>query len=115
MEYHNSLGKISITEETVASVAGIAASECNGLVGMSNRKVKDGLSGILKRENWTKGIEVTIEENIVHLNLYVVLAYGVKIQEVSKNLIEKVKTDVEAHTGLTVSEINVFVQGIKLV
>ncbi len=109
------LGTIDVSSEAIAMVAGITALECFGVVGMSSRSVQDGISELLYgKENLTKGIEVRIEGDQVILDLYVVVEYGTKINEVAHNVIENVRYAVEDKLGLSVSRVNVNVMGVRI-
>lgn len=109
------LGIIDVSSEAIAMVAGIATLECFGVVGMSSRSVQDGISELLYgKENLTKGIEVRIEGDQVILDLYVVVEYGTKINEVAHNVIENVRYAVEDKLGLSVSRVNVNVMGVRI-
>lgn len=110
----NELGYISIDNNVIATIAGLSAMESYGIVGMASKNTTDGLFELLKWENLAKGIKVTTEDNTVQIDLYVILEYGVKISTVADNIIEKVKFNVENLTGLNVSKVNVFVQGIRV-
>lgn len=108
------LGTINVASEAIAMVAGIAALECFGVVGMSSRSLQDGIAELLYgRENLTKGIEVRINGDKVILDLYVVVEYGTKINEVAHNVIENVRYAVEDNLGLTVDKVNVNVMGVR--
>lgn len=107
------LGKIEISEEVIATIAGSAAIECYGLVGMSSHKISDGVSGLLKRENLAKGVNVTFKEDILSIDLNIIVGYGVKISEVAANVIDRVRYTVETMTGHKVAEVNVNVQGVR--
>jgi uncharacterized alkaline shock family protein YloU len=109
----NELGRIDISEEVVADLAGSVAIECYGLVGMSPRKLTDGMAGLLKRENLSRGVEVKIEGGNVVVDLYVVVGYGIKISEVAANVMERVKYTLESSTKLKVVAVNVNVQGVR--
>ncbi|NLP18766.1 MAG: Asp23/Gls24 family envelope stress response protein [Firmicutes bacterium] len=113
-ELGTELGKIIISEEVLATIAGMAAVECYGLVGMAARKIKDGLVELLGQENISRGVEVTINESDVHVNLHIIVGYGLKISEVAHNVMEKVKYSIEHTTGLPVGRVNVTVQGVKV-
>jgi uncharacterized alkaline shock family protein YloU len=114
VEEPKTYGQTNISEEVIATIAGIAAVECFGLVGMSSRKLKDGIAELLKRENLSKGVEVLIEDNEITIDLFIVVAYGVKISEVCHNVMEKVKYTVENMTGMRVKNVNVNVQGVRV-
>lgn len=109
-----SLGKIDIAEEAIAMVAGIAAMECYGLVGMASRRIKDGLVELLGRENLTRGVEVKFLSNGVAIRLYIIVGYGVRISEVANNVMSKVKYMVESLLGLKVESVSVHVEGVRV-
>ena len=108
------LGKVDISEEVIATIAGAAAIECYGLVGMSSRKISDGVSGLLKRDNLAKGVSVIFNDNDLIIELNIIVGYGVKISEVATNVMERVHYTTQTMTGLSVSEVNVTVQGVRL-
>ncbi|WP_028545072.1 Asp23/Gls24 family envelope stress response protein [Paenibacillus taiwanensis] len=109
------LGKVSISEEVVAVIAGSAAMECYGLVGMASRKqLKDGIAELLGRENLTRGVEVRRVQDALHIDLYIVVSYGTKISEVAHNIQVKVKYVLNEVIGLTVDQVNIFVQDVRV-
>ncbi|NLZ94061.1 MAG: Asp23/Gls24 family envelope stress response protein [Firmicutes bacterium] len=109
------LGDIVISEELIATLAGVAAVECYGLVGMSARaKLKDGIAELLGRDNLSRGVEVKQEEGQLSVDLYIIVSYGTKIPEVATNVQEKVKYTLESLTGLNVTQVNVHVQGVRV-
>lgn len=110
----NQLGNIIFSEELIANLAGLAAIECYGLVGMASRKLKDGIAELVGRDNLARGVRVVVEENQLTIDLFVIVGYGTKISEVAVNVMEKVKYTVEKTTGLTVAQVNVNVQGVKV-
>lgn len=113
-EVVNELGKIEISEDVIATIAGAAAIECYGLVGMASRKITDGFTDLLGRENLSKGVVVSIQENEVIIELYIVVGYGVRISEVAANVMERVRYTTENFTGLRVSQVNVNVQAVRV-
>ncbi|WP_206811795.1 Asp23/Gls24 family envelope stress response protein [Paradesulfitobacterium ferrireducens] len=114
-EINNSLGKIDISEEVIATIAGAAAIECYGLVGMaSQKKITDGVADLLGRENLAKGVQVSIQDDVVVIDLFIIVGYGVRISEVASNVMERVRYTTENFTGLKVSQVNVNVQGVRI-
>lgn len=109
------LGNISIDHEAIAQYAGSVAMECFGIVGMAGMNVKDGLVKLLKKESMTRGIQVLLKNNKLTINFHVIVSYGVSILAVADNLIDSVKYKVEDFTGLEVSKINIFVEGVKAI
>ncbi len=108
------LGKVVVSEEVIATIAGAAAAECYGIVGMASRRVSDGIAELLGRENLARGVQVAVEGDRVSITLNVVVCYGTRISEVVRNVIDKVRYNVEKATGLKVVRIGINVQGIKV-
>ncbi|ABK62014.1 MULTISPECIES: Asp23/Gls24 family envelope stress response protein [Clostridium] len=108
------MGIVKISDEVVEVIAGLAASEVDGIEGMSTTLV-GGITQILSgKKNLSKGIKVNVEENSATIDLYVVVKYGVKIVDVAKKVQESVKKSVELMTGLNLTAINVYVQNVVL-
>lgn len=112
----NELGDILIDENVIAKYAGTTAVECFGIVGMAAVSMTDGLVKLLKKESITKGIDVKIDDNnTITIDFHVIVSYGVNISSVSDNLVENVRYKVEEFTGLKVSNINIFVEGVRII
>ena len=107
------MGNITVDKEVIAQYAGIVAMECLGIVGMGIT-VKDVVK-LLKKDNVTKGITVTINNNKLTLDFHVIVSYGVSILAVSNNLIDNVKYKVEEFTGMEIEKINIFVEGVRVI
>ena len=109
------MGEITINTDVIATYAGSVAVECFGIVGMAAVNMKDGLVKLLKRDSLKHGINVTLNENKISLVFHVIVAYGVSIRAVSDNLIANVKYKVEAFTGIEVENINILVEGVRVI
>ncbi len=109
----NSLGSIRIADEVVEVIAGLAASEVEGVVGMSGGLVGDLAHMLGRNKNLSKGVKVEVGEHEVAVDLYIVVEYGVSIPEVAFSVQESVKEAIESMTGLKVVEANVHVQGVN--
>jgi uncharacterized alkaline shock family protein YloU len=106
--------KIKISEEVVATIAGIAASEVGNLASMSGGLV-DGIAGILGRKSMGRGIKVEIKENNnVSIEMSIIVQYGCKIHEVSREIQGRVREAVENMTGMQVTSVNINVLGITM-
>lgn len=109
------LGTINISEEVIAVICGVAAMECYGLVGMASRNVQDGISDLLRKDYYERGVDVQyIEDDKVSVTLYIVVEYGVKISEVARNIQERVKYAIEDTLGLQVVNIDIRVQSVRV-
>ncbi len=109
------LGVVDVSTEVVATIAGGAAVDCYGIVGMASQKqIKDGLSELLGKENFRRGVVIREEEEQIHIDMYIIVSYGTKISEVAYNVQTKVKYQLEQMLGLDVDSVNIFVQGVRV-
>lgn len=113
-EWSNDYGKVTIAKEVISKIAGLAAMECYGLVGMASSKVQDGIAQLLGWENMSKGVLVDIDEDEVRLELNIIVEYGTNIHEVAHNIIERVNYTIHDKTGINVAAIDVNVQGVRV-
>lgn len=109
------LGKITIADEVIATIAGLAATECYGIVGMAARRFKDGIAELLGRENLSRGVVVSFKDGEVRIDLNVILGYGTRISEVAHNVSSQVRYRVEQSTGMPVRSVNINVQGVRAI
>jgi len=114
-EIKNELGRVIFSEELIATLAGVAAMECYGLVGMSSKKLSDGIAELLGRENLSRGVNIEIHDDQLIVDLNVIVSYGNNISEVATNVMEKVKYTLEKTTGLKVAQVNVNIQGVRVI
>ena len=105
------LGTIKITNEVVAIIAGLAATEIEGIAGMSGG-IAGGITELLGRKNLSKGVKVEAGEKEAAVDLHIVVNFGVRIPDVAMRVQESVKKAIETMTGLRVIEVNVHVQGV---
>lgn len=107
------IGTIKIADEVVCIIAGIAATEVKGVAGMSSG-IAGGISEMLGRKNFAKGVKVEINEKEALVDLFVIIEYGAKIPEVSWEIQKKVKDAIETMTGLKVVKVNIHIQGVHM-
>lgn len=105
------LGEIRIANEVVAVIAGLAATDIDGVAGMSGG-IAGGIAEMLGRKNLSKGVKVEVGESQAAVDLYVVVQYGIRIPDIAWQIQESVKRAIETMTGLEVVEVNVHVQGV---
>jgi len=105
-------GKITFANEVVAIIAGLAASEIEGVAAMSGG-IAGGIVEKLGRKNLSKGVKVEVGEKDTAIDLYIVVEYGARIPEIAWKIQENVKKAVETMTGLNVVEVNIHVQGVN--
>ena len=108
----SALGTIRIADEVVSIIAGLAATEIDGIAGMSGGVV-GGIAEMLGRKNFSKGVKVEVGEREAAIDLYIIVKYGVRIPDVALAAQENIKQAIENMTGLSVVEVNVHVQGVN--
>ncbi|MDD3612767.1 MAG: Asp23/Gls24 family envelope stress response protein [Eubacteriales bacterium] len=106
-------GNITFADEVVAIIAGLAASEIEGVAAMSGGIAGDIVEKLGKK-NLSKGVKVQIGEKEVAIDLYIIVEYGARIPEIAWNIQENTKKAVETMTGLNVVEVNIHVQGVNI-
>jgi len=110
----NEYGFISIENEVIARIAGLAAMGCAGVVGMAAKNVKDGFVQLLKMESLSKGVRLTIGETAIAVDLHIIVEYGTNIAAIADTLISSVRYQVEENTGVPVEQVNIFVEDIRV-
>ncbi len=109
----NESGNVNISDEVVTIIASLAASGVTGVAGMVN-SLSGGFAEFLGKKNLSKGVKVNVTDKKAVLDLYIIVEYGVKIPDVAWEIQEKVKSEVEAMTGLEVEAVNVNVAGVSV-
>ncbi len=106
-------GEIKIADEVVAIIAGLAATEVEGVDCLNGRLTNETISrqGI---KNLSKGVRVEVLEGVVTVALALVLKYNYSIVSVTSKVQEKVKTAIENMTGLEVADVNIRVAGVEM-
>lgn len=107
------LGEVKIASDVVAAIAALAATEIDGVYSMAGN-ITNELIGKLGMKNLSKGVKILMEGGIVRVDMMVVVNYGYSIPEVSGQVQERVSQQIENMTGLSVSEVNIRIAGVKL-
>ncbi len=108
-----SQGMIEISTTAVATIANQAINQCYGVVGMADKNLASGIAKLLSRDS-KRGIDVELHGDQIKIDVYVIVEYGVRIKTVAESIQHTVKFHVEKSIGLTVREVNVYVQGLRL-
>lgn len=109
-------GTVSFATDVIATIAGLAATEVEGVASMSGGAT--GLADILTRRasgsrNLTKGVKVDVQGGEVSVQITIIVEYGSPVPEVAANIQENVKKAIETMSGLTVKAVDVHVQGVS--
>ena len=106
-------GTVHVAGEVVAIIAGLAATEVEGVSSMAGN-ITNELVGKLGMKNLSKGVKVEVTDDSVEVNLSLNIAYGYSIPEVSGRVQERVKAAIENMTGLQVLEVNIRIASVDM-
>ena len=110
----NSYGNITVTDESIALVVGHTALECYGVVDLVARKFLDNLREMFSKKAKSRGIKILTIGDRIHIDLDIILKYGVSINAVAESVRRSVKYNVEQFTGMIVDAVNINVVGVKV-
>lgn len=111
--YETKIGEVQIADEVVTIIAGLAATEVEGVVSLAGNITNDkvGKKGI---KNLAKGVKVDVLQGSVSVEISMLMKYGYSIPDVTQKVQDKVKTAIENMTGLQVTDVNVRVVGVEI-
>ena len=109
----NQQGAIEISPSAIATLVSHAVTQTYGVVGMSPPSLASGIAATLTRDPH-RGVQVQIHEDNIDIDLYVILAYGIRIASVATSLINVVRYTVQKHCDMPVNSVKIHVQGIRV-
>ena len=109
----DNLGEEHVADEGVAIIAGLAATEVEGVASMAGN-ITNELVSKLGMKNLSKGVKVEVAEKTVSVEVALNISYGYSIPEVSEKVQEKVKSAIETMTGLSVAIVNVRIATVDM-
>ena len=107
------VGEVQTADEVVAIIAGLAATEVEGVDSMAGN-ITNELVGKLGMKNLSKGVKISMTEDHVSVDLSLNMKYGYSIPAVSEKVQDKVKSAIENMTGLMVLEVNIKIAGVAM-
>ncbi|BBF41911.1 alkaline shock protein [Lachnospiraceae bacterium KM106-2] len=110
---NSSIGEVQIADEVVAIIAGLAATEVEGVASMAGN-ITNEIVGKLGKKNLSKGVKVEVGTEAVTVDVTIILKYGYSIPKTSIQVQDRVKSAIENMTGLTVDEVNVRIAGVDM-
>ncbi len=114
LDFQNQYGTVRIQKNIVAYIVGATVSECDNVVGLAAKNVKDDFVKLLKPDKLSKGVKIHVDDNVLNIDVHIIVDYGTKITEAANIIIGRVKYRVEEFTGLAVNKVSVFVEGINI-
>jgi len=106
-------GNVNISDEVVATIAGIAATEVEGVSGMCGSAIGDIAEKLGAKKSPQKGVKVTVDASGAVIDVYIVVEFGKRIPELAWEVQENVKNSVETMTGIDVKSVNVRIEGVS--
>jgi uncharacterized alkaline shock family protein YloU len=108
------LGTIHVSPTAIATIASNAMLTCYGVVGMASKNAFNELAATLTRDPH-HGIEVKYEHRKIVIDAYIVVQHGTRITAVADSVVNAIRFNVEQAVGIPVHQVNVFVQGLRVV
>ena len=105
-------GSVRISEDVIASIAAIAASETEG-VGNLYSGIGTNVAEFLGKKSLAKGVKVVFHGDLVEVEVSLLAQYGYNICEVSKNVESAVRSSIRSMTGMRTSAVNINVGGVS--
>ena len=106
-------GTLKVSNDCIADLAGYAALECYGVVGMALSDAENGVTRLLPFNRLRNGIGVGAENGRVTVDIHVVLEHGVNMSSVCDNLVSSVKFILKQIAELDDVEVRVHVEGVR--
>ena len=113
-KFNTELGLVTVSDEVLVRVAGYAALDCYGIVGMASKRSTDGIVQLMGRENLGRGVKIRTSGDKVDIDLFIIVEYGISISAVAAAIIQTVKYKVEHLPGIPVGRVNVCVEDIRV-
>lgn len=110
---NGNMGQVQIADEVVAIIAGLAATEVEGVASMAGN-ITNELVSKLGKKSLSKGIRVKVEDGIVNVNVALNIAYGYSVPKICKKVQEKVKAAIENMTGLEVEKVDIQIANVSI-
>ena len=114
LQEDDDFGTVKIADDVVASIAGIAATEVEGVVSMAGN-IGNELKSKMGVKNLAKGVKVEVIGKSVKADIALIVEYGYSIPAISQKVQEKVKSTIDNMTGLTVTDVNIRIAGVNMI
>ncbi len=112
ISYREENGSINISEEVISSIVRNAATEVEGVSGLSTTAGAE-LAELIGLKTLPKGVTVRFDDRKIIVDMIITVSYGSNVVNVAKNAQSAVKNAIQTATGFENSEINVHVSGIS--
>jgi uncharacterized alkaline shock family protein YloU len=107
------LGRIEVSPSAIASIASQAVSSTYGVVGIAPKNLANEVAHVFQRDA-RHGIDVRIRDEQIIIDVHVIVEYGTRIASVAKSIMNLVKFSVERAVSVSVAQVNVHVEGLRI-
>ena len=110
----NHLGTIEVSHEFLVNLVSNTVTGCFGVAGMAAADTSQGLlNRIANFHPANQGVRIRYQKSKLTIELHIIVTYGTNVSAIVKSIVNKVRYTVEEITGIPVSHVNVFVDGMK--
>lgn len=109
----NKNGRIYITTDAIAMITNYVAMDCYGVLQLVSQRLSDSILTLFNKPVYGQGVKVSIVNNIIYIDVYVVLKSGVSVNAVKESLINAITYVVESYTGMRVNQVTVNIVGMR--
>lgn len=108
-------GVVDIANDVFSNIVGDAASSCFGVKGMASQSKDSGVWQLLRRESMSKGVSVHYgEDGSVGVELHIVVDHGVNLSALCESIMSEVSYKVASATGVTVTQVDVYIDSMNM-
>jgi uncharacterized alkaline shock family protein YloU len=112
-EETNPLGNVYISHRAIATIAYQSALESYGVVGLAAKNFTEGITQAIVKDP-TMGVKIDFDGQQIKIEMYIIVEYGTHIKSVATSVASSVRYQIEKALGITVSEVNVHVRGLRI-
>lgn len=112
IKINGELGDVFVENNVIAKIAGYLATQCYGVIGMAGKK--DGIARLLKGDNITKGIHVSVEDKGIIVDMHILAEYGTNLNTICDSIANRIQYTIEHIAGLKVTKVDVHVDGVRV-
>ncbi|KHD85989.1 Asp23/Gls24 family envelope stress response protein [Heyndrickxia ginsengihumi] len=109
---NDDLGKVEIAPEVIEVIAGIAATEVEGVAQMRGN-FASGVAERLGKKNHGKGVKVDLTDDGIIVDVFCTMSFGVSIPTVAQKIQDNIRQALLTMTALEASEVNIHIVGIQ--
>ena len=109
----NEYGSIILSDDFLANLAGYAATNCFGVVGMATSGTSDKIASAVNKKRLSKGVKIRNADGGVDIDLHIIVSYGTNITAIVNSIAHRVRFLLEDICNFKVREINTYVDGMR--